>query len=582
MRAFGGKSKSKDGPAKKRLKAEVVSAADSRRFQLSSYVTDGQFIQRKPICACGGGCPACQANSGDLKISQPNDAAEIEADQIADRVMRMSVGESAGKINGAKSVATSDAWRNSIHRKCDRCEDAEEQTTEMAVMRKEAFASAAATPPPADTPPSIKNVINSGGQPLDSQTRKFFEPRLGYDLGSIRIHTGSTAGESARAIDARAYTLGNNIVLGNGEYKPESESGKRLLAHELAHVVQQSGTSQNSTGGIRVERKLDVPTIQRACGTASIAAALRSSGAPDCVGLSGDVSGERFRFRINCDDFASTAEEASFNRFLAGIEAGDFFKVHGFASIDGDMSYNLDLACARARKAATMIARAGGVVTDVISFGPTAGVAADRRSVVITPTLIPGGAASVPCPHGIADVNVAMFLLPGSTRDIFADLAFANRVFADCCVRFVSTQGGSLSVPGWTDHVLDHSDNCSDLSLEEQEMFDAAAAQASGADVWIFFVENYNPDTVGSKGLSCHVGLLGGGHALFPPSVYIKNGADPGTLAHELGHILLVHDDVHSGLVDPSDPNNLMQVREAGGQRVTLDTTQCSIIFSNA
>jgi hypothetical protein len=420
------------------------------------------------------------------------------------------------------------------------------------------------------------------GTPLDAASRAYFEPRFGHDFSSVRLHTDGRADETARDLNARAFTLGRDIAFAAGEYQPHTPTGQQLIAHELAHVVQQSGTAQKSTGGVGAKLNVDAPTIQRACGARGIAAALRSSGAPDCVGLSGDVSGERFRFRVNCDDFASTAEENRFNHFLAGIQPGDFFKVHGFASIDGDMAYNLDLACARARKAASMIARAGGVVTDVISFGPTAGVAADRRSVVITPTMIPGRAASVPCAQGIVDVNVAMFSLPGSTRGVFADLAFANRVFADCCVRFVSTRGGSLSVPGWTDHVLDHSDNCSDLSLDELEMFNAATSQGSGADVWVFFVEDYNPDTVGSTGLSCHAGLLGGDHARFPPSVYIKNLADPSTLAHELGHILLRAAGIHSGLVDPSDPHNLMQVQDARGQRVTLDTTQCFIIFSNA
>ncbi|MFN0140306.1 MAG: DUF4157 domain-containing protein [Pyrinomonadaceae bacterium] len=187
-------------------------------------------ILRQASCPCGGGCPACQAKSSDLKISQPNDPAEIEADQIAERVMRMSVDDTNPKSNLSHEP-------NAIHRKCDDCEDEEEKVPET-VQRKQAFSSAMPMPP-AGTPHSISDVISSGGQPLDHQARSFFEPRLGYDLSTVRIHTDPAAEQSARAINAKAYTLGNNIVFGSGEYNPENESGKYLLAHELAHVRQQ-------------------------------------------------------------------------------------------------------------------------------------------------------------------------------------------------------------------------------------------------------------------------------------------------------------------------------------------------------
>ena len=208
--------------------------------------SDGFTIFRKVFCPCGGGCPACQAKTSDLKISQPNDPAEIEADQIADRVMRMSIDETAGNKSNAKArSAPSDTKRaieasdpkNTIHRKCDACEEKGEMPE--TVQRKEEFASAAPTQPPADTPPSIRNALRSGGRPLDLQARNFFESRLGYDLSAVRLHTGDAAAESAERLNAHAYSLGSNIVFGGGKYRPDSESGRHLLAHELAHVVQQ-------------------------------------------------------------------------------------------------------------------------------------------------------------------------------------------------------------------------------------------------------------------------------------------------------------------------------------------------------
>jgi hypothetical protein len=191
-------------------------------------------IFRKAACSCGGDCPACQASSRNLRISQPNDPAEIEADQVADRVMRMPVDNAKPKSNFLNTSIT-------IHRKCDACEEEQEEEAETPVMRKEAFASA--TPPPDDTPPSIKNVINSGGQPLDLETRNFFEPRFRMDLSHVRIHSDSAAGQSARSINARAYTLGSNVVFGHGQYRAESESGRHLMAHELTHVLQQRGAA---------------------------------------------------------------------------------------------------------------------------------------------------------------------------------------------------------------------------------------------------------------------------------------------------------------------------------------------------
>jgi len=77
------------------------------------------------------------------------------------------------------------------------------------------------------------------GQPLDSTTRTFFERRFGQNLADVRLHTDSKARESASQVKARAYTVGEDIVFGEGMYRPETKGGQRLLTHELAHVIQQ-------------------------------------------------------------------------------------------------------------------------------------------------------------------------------------------------------------------------------------------------------------------------------------------------------------------------------------------------------
>ena len=92
--------------------------------------------------------------------------------------------------------------------------------------------------------PSLNSEIqsvHSGGAPLSKDSRDFFEPRFGADFSTVRIHTGSQASGVARQLNARAFTVGNHITFGEGHYSPSSSDGKRLMAHELTHVIQQRG-----------------------------------------------------------------------------------------------------------------------------------------------------------------------------------------------------------------------------------------------------------------------------------------------------------------------------------------------------
>lgn len=91
-----------------------------------------------------------------------------------------------------------------------------------------------------DVSPITRGVLRSPGQPLDAGTRAFFEPRFGHDFSKVRVHTDTNAAESARAVNAKAYALGNDIAFGGGEYQPHTALGLRSLAHELAHVAQQT------------------------------------------------------------------------------------------------------------------------------------------------------------------------------------------------------------------------------------------------------------------------------------------------------------------------------------------------------
>jgi hypothetical protein len=88
-------------------------------------------------------------------------------------------------------------------------------------------------------PESVHDILNSPGQPLDAATRSFMEPRFGRDFSGVRVHTDSRAAESASAMEANAFTSNGNIVFGVNQYAPHTESGRRLLSHELTHVAQQ-------------------------------------------------------------------------------------------------------------------------------------------------------------------------------------------------------------------------------------------------------------------------------------------------------------------------------------------------------
>ncbi len=101
----------------------------------------------------------------------------------------------------------------------------------------------------------VYDVISSGGRPLNPEVRSDMEQRLGHDFGDVRVHDDGAAHESARAVNAHAYTVGSSVVFQRDKYDPSSQEGRVMLAHELTHVVQQRSGPVDGTsapGGIRV------------------------------------------------------------------------------------------------------------------------------------------------------------------------------------------------------------------------------------------------------------------------------------------------------------------------------------------
>jgi len=99
-----------------------------------------------------------------------------------------------------------------------------------------------AVAPTAGVPPIVHQVLRQPGRPLDPALRLFMQPRLGHDFSRVRVHTDGAAEASARAVNSLAFTVGNHVVFGAGQFDPMSTGGRRLLAHELTHVIQQSAT----------------------------------------------------------------------------------------------------------------------------------------------------------------------------------------------------------------------------------------------------------------------------------------------------------------------------------------------------
>ncbi len=113
---------------------------------------------------------------------------------------------------------------------CAECRKKREGTLQRAVVN---------AAPVSEVPPIVHDVLRSPGQPLDAATRAFMEPRFGHDFSRVRVHTDAKAAEAARAVNALAYTVGRDVVFGAGQYRPGTGEGRRLVAHELTHVVQQ-------------------------------------------------------------------------------------------------------------------------------------------------------------------------------------------------------------------------------------------------------------------------------------------------------------------------------------------------------
>ena len=186
--------------------------------------------------------------------------------------------------------------------------------------------------------PAISSSIQSlqgGGQPLSGSERSFFEPRFGADFSIARVHNDTRAANAARSINARAFTIGPNIVFARGQYDPQTIDGKRLIAHELVHVIQQ--------------RTHQVQTIMRTCNCDAIPNGRDPS--PDerlflempqfgslrygnyCITGPSDASYNCFALTINARTHVQNEIDTDRDRSISSSEANRFYRFHGFSHI---------------------------------------------------------------------------------------------------------------------------------------------------------------------------------------------------------------------------------------------------------
>jgi hypothetical protein len=269
-----------------------------------------------------------------LSVGRTDDPLEAEADRIAQGVM--GTAGDAGKLTSAQP---------GLSCKCSACEDEQAGSP----LRRKPAAAMSATPAD-EVPELVQRVLSRSGEPLDHGAGRFFEPRFGRDFAHVRVHADPDAARSAEMLSAKAYTVGRHIVFAPGRYAPTSPEGRLLLAHELAHVVQQGGAAARpaASGGREGIRHVK-PRVQRACGPAIAATA------PDCARDRDPAATDQpawwFRFNVDCDTLRP-GETRRLQIAADRIPAGTLLRVHGYASEDGPAAYNLALSCQRAHRIA--------------------------------------------------------------------------------------------------------------------------------------------------------------------------------------------------------------------------------------
>ena len=351
-----------------------------------------------------------------LKIGKPGDKYELEADRMAEQVMRMTVGSRQKAVGRNENIIQKEEKKEIIQTKplvaqitplVQRQNEEEEKKEEELIQPKliseqitpsvqqqvedtekkkkreeEMFQAKEDSLGGVKTTTNIESSINSlkgKGEPLPESIRSYFEPKFGYDFSGVRVHTGNEATETTSSINARAFALGSNVVFGGGAYAPETFEGKRLLAHELTHVIQQSASP--------ILQKLDNSIIQR---QADLTKA--PSGLPCTLKTGpGYTPGVDILFSVRKDTIspADKTKLATFATTWIANGSRDTVFVDGYASTDGAQSTNWRLSCKRAKAVKDELVKCGVSSSKIILIAhgestefSTTDATQNRRTVV--------------------------------------------------------------------------------------------------------------------------------------------------------------------------------------------------------
>jgi len=500
-----------------------------------------------------------EAIQAKLDVSYPNDKYEQEADRVAAAVMGMRDVPREGVPTAARPPV--------LQRKCTECEEEELQRKAM----------------PESGPVGSDFSHPAGGHSLPASEREFFQSRFGRDFSDVRVHTGAQANKAARSISALAYTMGHDVVFGAGQYQPGTEPGRMLMAHELAHVVQQGAaeTSSASTDAAHPEisrsTSTDLPSVQRLGDISQRPSGLLCD-LPDSTALP-DTS---VLFTLGASTLSPTAiaDIAAFIARWNAAGADDAVRVDGFASTDGPEPLNWTLSCDRALIVeAELMAPSSGTpgipagFIETFAQGETSefgsSLPPNRRATISADLSVPPPACANPGVVRELDLQpVFMRTDPTDTAPTGVTwtrrLNSANQIWGKVGVTFNDIGAVTIDTP---------LKSTGDTAAEQA----AIAALRTGTGVEVFLADNdiQSGDPTGSGGAVTFGPLA----ALCGPGKIVM--ADRGTsdtlLAHELGHILGIQ---HPGTPpNPGDPGTIMV---GSGSHSIDNSTRNTMVNANA
>ena len=505
-----------------------------------------------------------EAIQAKLNVSSPNDKYEQEADRVAATVMGMRDVPREGVSTAASPPV--------LQRKCTECEEEEE------LQRK---------PIPGSGPVGSDFSHPAGGQPLPASEREFFQSRFGRDFSEVRVHADAQANKAARSISALAYTMGHDVVFGEGQYQPGTERGRTLMAHELAHVVQQGAAETSSAPHTSADAALpeisrststDLPSVQRLGDISQRPGGLlcdlpNSTALPDTSVL----------FTVAASTLSPTAiaDIAAFIARWNAAGADDAVRVDGFASTDGPEPLNWTLSCDRAQAVeAELTAPSSGApgipaaFIEIFAHGETSefgtALPPNRRATISADLSVPPPPVCAN-PGVIRELDVQPVFMRTDPTDAAPTgvtwtrrLNSANQIWGKLGVTFNDV--GSVTI--------DTALKSTGATAAEQAAI-AALRTSTGVEVFLADNDVQSGDPTGAGGAVTFGPLA----ALCGPGkiVMADRGSSDTLLAHELGHILGIQ---HPGTPpNPGDPGTIM---EGSGSHSVDNSTRNTMVNAAA